>query len=232
MIPAHMIWLAGADRPEQAQGLAHRREHRACALEVAGVAAAHDGEGALAGALDATAHRAVEERGAARGDQRPGGLCGGGRHGGAVDDEAARRQPRRERADDLEHVVIRRHTEHEDVASRREGVRRGGMDAAELGREFRGARCAAVPDALQQSGAVQVARHVGAHGAESEESCPHGAILTGTPASEGNGRRACDRRGHRDRKRAAILRSPPQGVGVRGLGRTPKGTCRAADQLV
>jgi hypothetical protein len=69
--------LAGADRTEQTQGLAHRREYGSRAREIRVCAATHDRESALAGALGAAAHRAVEECTAMRGDDRAGSVRGG-----------------------------------------------------------------------------------------------------------------------------------------------------------
>jgi hypothetical protein len=162
--------LSGAVRAEVRDGPAHGLEHGAGARERGRRPADHDGERAVARAFDAAAHGRVEEFDLAR-RQTPRRLAGRVRaDGGAVDDERADAQAGQQAVDDVEHVGIGRHAEHDHVACPRETREIRARDDAERGGEFRGTPGRPVPDGVQPPRFAELARHAAAHGAETHES--------------------------------------------------------------
>jgi hypothetical protein len=112
--------LSGARGAEVLDRLAHGRQDGPGGFESRRIAARHDGERAFLRALDAAAHRRVDESHGARCQE----LLGPARRlradGGAIDDECAGLQARPEAFDDGADIGVGGHADDDRVEHRRE----------------------------------------------------------------------------------------------------------------
>ena len=151
-------------------GLAHGREHRPGGIESRAIAAAHDGQRAVLGTFDATAHRCIDETqpAIAQGLRRP--ACSVGADRRTVDDQGAAREARREAFDHGSHVGVGGDADHCDVEEAGELLEACGRGDTEFGREALRLLAAAIPDCREQSCLVEILRHGSAHGTEARKS--------------------------------------------------------------
>ena len=179
--------LAGTRGTEMFDGFAHRGEDRARGFESGGVTARHDGERAFLRTFDTAADRSIDElRRVRKKFFRP--ACGFSAHRGAVDDQRALAQTRRQAFDDGADVRIRGYADdHRIDAARRTRPVNCGRLAAKLRGERERFIATAVPDGFEQSGTMEIFRHGSTHGTETRKAnALHRRELSGASATKEN----------------------------------------------